>query len=175
MENLFNDLSEFIKNPIDFVQNKIIEISKEKLCESISEIPFIGPAVCDDSNDDNNQNDDNQNNDNQNNDNNENNILEGTPLEEINNILKEKLIGTPLENIGIEPIFLIIGLIFFIFIFCFIILIVIIISFYYFRKPTMSSKVEGIMKQYEFPIPPPPPPPPVNLIMNIKPGDIGSE
>tara|TARA_X000000950_G_C13653486_1_gene552710 strand:+ start:123 stop:524 length:402 start_codon:yes stop_codon:yes gene_type:complete len=126
-------------------------MNKEKFCEIAESIPFLGSLFC------NLESFDSESND---------NILEGTILEEPNNLLKEQIVGTFLENLGIEPIFLVIGSGIFFFMIVIIILILIFgigIFFYINSNPKIES--ERILKQYEFPIPPPPPPPPVNFVM----------
>ncbi len=123
----------------------------EKICEIAKSIPFLSSIIC------NLESFDSESND---------NILEGTILEEPNNLLKEQIVGTFLENLGIEPIFLVIGSGIFFFMIVIIILILIFgigIFFYINSNPKIES--ERILKQYEFPIPPPPPPPPVNFVM----------
>ena len=167
MENFnpFEDAMQFAKNPADFIQGKSTDIAKGKFCEAAGGIPLIGPAICSDGeskpNDSNIKKDTPPAPESE-----EDSILKGTPLEEPNNKMKEQLVGTPLENLGIEPIFLIAGVgVFFLILIVIIILIVGIGLFYYFYEPGIDPD-GGIMKQYEFPIPPPPPPPPVNLVMN---------
>ena len=161
MENFnpFDDVKEFAKNPVGFIQGKSTDIAKGKFCEAAGGIPFIGPAICSEPKSDTPPPNDSTSE--------EDSILKGTPLEETNNKMKEQLVGTPLENLGIEPIFLVVGLGGFFFILLFIIILIIGLGLlYYFYDPGIGSQADGIMKQYEFPIPPPPPPPPVNFVMD---------
>ena len=142
-------------------------VDKTKFCEAVGGIPFIGPAICSEPESETPPQNDSEGNEENDEGNGEDSILKGTPLEEPNNKMKEQLAGTPLENLGIEPIFVVIGLGGFFFILLFIIILVVGLGLlYYFYEPGIGSQAEGIMKQYEFPIPPPPPPPPVNFVMD---------
>ena len=104
----------------------------EKICEIAKSIPFLSSIIC------NLESFDSESND---------NILEGTILEEPNNLLKEQIVGTFLENLGIEPIFLVIGSGIFFFMIVIIILILIFgigIFFYINSNPKIES--ERILK-----------------------------
>ena len=129
-------------------------MNKEKFCEIAESIPFFGPLIC------NLESFDSESND---------NILEGTILEEPNNMLKEQIVGTFLEDLGVEPIFLLIGASVFFFMIVIIILIIITLIFgfgiFYYINSNPKIETKEIIRQYEFPIPPPPPPPPVNFVM----------
>ena len=129
-------------------------MNKEKFCEIAESIPFFGPLIC------NLESFDSESND---------NILEGTILEEPNNMLKEQIVGTFLEDLGVEPIFLLIGASVFFFMIVIIILIIITLIFgfgiFYYMNSKPKIETKEIIRQYEFPIPPPPPPPPVNFVM----------
>jgi len=155
------------EDAMQFVQGKNTDIAKGKFCEAVGGIPIIGPAICSDSQETTPKDSDNENNDTSpdNIDGEDDNILKGTPFEEPNNKMKEQLIGTPLEDLGFEPIFLIAGISGIFFILMIIIILIIGIGLlYYFYEPSIDT--DGILKQYEFPIPPPPPPPPVNFVMS---------
>lgn len=164
--NAFDDVKEFAKNPTEFIKGKSTDIAKGKFCEAAGGIPFIGPAICSEPESETPPPNDSEG-DEGSGEEGEDSILKGTPLEEPNNKMKEQLVGTPLENLGIEPIFLVVGLGGFFFILLFIIILIVGLGLlYYFYEPGIDSQVDGIMKQYEFPIPPPPPPPPVNFVMD---------
>ena len=133
----------------------------EKLCETIGGFPLIGQAICGENTET------PENNEADSGDENNSDILKGTPLEEINNQLKEQLVGTPIENLGVEPIYLIAGSGALILIFIFIILIIILgLVYYFYFTDSVVDDIQPILRQYEFPIPPPPPPPPVNFVMD---------
>ena len=170
--NPFDDMKQFANNPADFIQDKAADIAKGKLCEVIGAFPVIGPVICEQGEEDNKVGYDKKIQDNV------NGMIVGTPLEEPNNQLKEMLKETPLENIGIEPIFLVAGASF---LFCIFIFLIIILILYYFLFTDHGNDLiksleyttrwglkepNNILKQYEFPIPPPPPPPPVNFVMD---------
>lgn len=145
--------------------NPLEGIDTSKLCEVIGDIPGIGSAICTGDTTDVAPTTDQSTGDNPSE---SDNILSGTPLEGPNNSLKEQLVGTPLENLGIEPIFLILGVGVF---FCIFIIGIILLLFggsiiAYFGFSGSTDEVRPIIKQYEFPIPPPPPPPPVNFVMD---------
>ena len=164
--NAFDDVKEFAKNPTEFIKGKSTDIAKGKFCEAAGGIPFIGPAICSEPESETPPPNDSEGDEGSGGEG-EDSILKGTPLEEPNNKMKEQLVGTPLENLGIEPIFLVVGLGGFFFILLFIIILIVGLGLlYYFYEPGIDSQVNGIMKQYEFPIPPPPPPPPVNFVMD---------
>ena len=164
--NAFDDVKEFAKNPTEFIKGKSTDIAKGKFCEAAGGIPFIGPAICSEPESETPPTNDSEGNEGSGEEG-EDSILKGTPLEEPNNKMKEQLVGTPLENLGIEPIFLVVGLGGFFFILLLIIILIVGLGLlYYFYEPGIDSQVDGIMKQYEFPIPPPPPPPPVNFVMD---------
>lgn len=147
-------------NPLDAP----MDIAKGKFCEAAGGIPIIGPAICSEPESETPPPNDAEGNEDSGED---DSILKGTPLEEPNNKMKEQLAGTPLENLGIEPIFLVVGLGGFFLILLFIIILIVGMGLlYYFYEPGIGSQADGIMKQYEFPIPPPPPPPPVNFVMD---------
>ena len=142
--------------------NAHMDIGKDKFCEAVGEIPFIGFAICSEPE----SKTPPPNNLEGYEDSGEDQFLKETPLEELNNKIKEQLVGT-LEKLGIEPIFLVIGLGGFFLILLFIIILIVGLRLlYYFYEPGIESRVDGIMKQYEIPIPPPPPPPPVNFVMD---------
>ena len=151
-------------NPLDAP----MDIAKGKFCEAAGGIPFIGPAICSEPESETPPPNDAEGNEDSGEDSgDDDSILKGTPLEEPNNKMKEQLAGTPLENLGIEPIFLVVGLGGFFLILLFIIILIVGMGLlYYFYEPGIGSQADGIMKQYEFPIPPPPPPPPVNFVMD---------
>jgi len=159
--NPFEDAMQFVKNPAGFFEGKSTDIAKGKFCDAVGGIAIIGPAICSDIKETKPKESDEKDSIPES----EDNILEGTPLEEPNNKMKEQLIGTPLEDIGFEPIFLIAGIGGLFFILMIVIILIIGIGLlYYFYEPGIDT--DGILKQYEFPIPPPPPPPPVNFVMS---------
>ena len=144
--NAFDDVKEFAKNPTEFIKGKSTDIAKGKFCEAAGGIPFIGPAICSEPESETPPPNDSEG-DEGSGEEGEDSILKGTPLEEPNNKMKEQLVGTPLENLGIEPIFLVVGLGGFFFILLFIIILIVGLGLlYYFYEPGIDSQVDGIMK-----------------------------